>query len=106
MIAAVRGVATCIGLTGVLVVAGCSNCAQPQSAAPAAARDPAADLARCEQLYGLYFRYRSTGGESSQGSSFQGMLEAENAVANCRRGNTKEGIAALEAKLGRGGACS
>lgn len=106
MIAAVRGVAPCIGLTGVLVVAGCSNCAQPQSAAPAAARDPAGELARCEQLYALYNRYRNTGGETPQGSSFQGMLEAENALANCRRGNTKEGIAALERKVGRGGACS
>ena len=97
----VRHGALCLGLAQALVAAGCVGCAQPSSAAS----DPADSLARCEQLYGLYQRYRSTGGESSQGSSFQGQLEAEEALATCRRGNTRAGIAALERKVGGGGAC-
>lgn len=103
MTAAARYLAPCMGLVQALVVAGCVGCAP--ASAPVAARDAAEDLARCEQLHGLYQRYRSTGGESPQGSSFQGRLEADEALANCRRGNTAAGIAVLQRKVGGGGAC-
>lgn len=105
MIVGVRSFAPCLGLIQALVVAGCVGCPQPPSSASATPRDPAAELARCENLYGQYQRYRSTGGETPQGSSFQGQLEAEEALANCRRGNTKDGIAALQSKVGAGGTC-
>lgn len=105
MTAAARSLMPCMGLVQALLVAGCVGCATPPAAAPVAARDAAEDMARCEQLYGLYQRYRSTGGQSPQGSSFQGQLEAEEALANCRRGNTTAGIAALQRKIGAGGAC-
>jgi hypothetical protein len=59
---------------------------------------PAADLARCEQLFSQYERYSNTGGESRSGSSF-GSFEARKALEDCRRGNTADGIAVLERKL-------
>jgi hypothetical protein len=72
-------------------------------ASPAVAQTTADDLARCEQLYALYWRYRDTGGESRQGSSHQGALEAQRALEKCRHGNTKDGIRELERKVGTGG---
>lgn len=68
-------------------------------ATPAAAQAPADDLARCEQLYVQYERYSNTGGESRQGSSSFSALEVRSALEDCRRGNTKQGIAILERKL-------
>jgi hypothetical protein len=69
------------------------------AAMPAAAQAPAGDdLARCEELYAKYVRYSNPGGEGRQGSAFS-TVEAQSAVEQCRRGNTREGIAVLERKL-------
>jgi len=89
-----------------LALTGCSDCAGPGSSRDSSAgtsHAPSAELARCEQLYAQFWRYRSTGGESSQGSSYQGIVEAEAAIEDCRRGNTKQGIAVLRRKVGAGG---
>ncbi|TWT12999.1 hypothetical protein [Reyranella sp. CPCC 100927] len=59
---------------------------------------PPADLARCENLHALFTRYSNTGGESRSGSAFDG-IEANKALANCRRGNTQAGIPVLERLL-------
>ena len=69
------------------------------SAAPALAQAPADERARCEQLHAQYERYSNTGGESRQGGSSFSALEARSALEDCRRGNTRQGIAVLERKL-------
>ena len=69
------------------------------AAMPAGAQAPADELARCEQLYASYERYSNTGGESRQGSTAFGALEARSALEDCRRGDTRQGIAVLERKL-------
>lgn len=84
-------------LVALLALAGCADCPQVE------ATDTSGDLARCEQLYAEYWRYRNTGGQSNQGASFQGALAADAALENCRRGNTREGIAALRRQVGSGG---
>ncbi|TXL72918.1 hypothetical protein FHP25_23325 [Vineibacter terrae] len=100
---AARSIIACMSLLGTLAVAGCVECAAPTASASDVGQSPQDALARCEELYAQYWRYRSTGGQSPQGSSYQGMLEADAAVENCRRGNTRDGIAALRRKVGSGG---
>ena len=68
------------------------------AAMPAASQTPSDDMARCEELYAKYVRYSNPGGEGRQGSAFS-AVEAQNALAQCHRGNTREGIAVLERKL-------
>lgn len=69
------------------------------AAMPAAGQAPSSDeLARCEDLYAKYVRYSNPGGEGRSGSAFS-AIEAQSAVEQCRRGNTREGIAVLERKL-------
>lgn len=68
------------------------------AAMPAMAQTPGDDLARCERLYATYERYSNTGGESRSGSSFA-SAEARAALDDCRRGNTRAGIAVLERRL-------
>lgn len=68
------------------------------AASPATSQTPSGDLARCEELYAKYTRYSNTGGEGRSGSAFS-AVEAQNALAQCRQGNTAEGIAVLERKL-------
>jgi hypothetical protein len=67
-------------------------------AGPAAAQAPADEVARCAELYAKYERYSNTGGESRSGSATS-ALEARSALEDCRRGNTKQGLAVLERKL-------
>jgi hypothetical protein len=67
-------------------------------AQPAAGQAPSEDVARCEHLYAQYVRYSNPGGEGRSGSAFS-AIEAQNALAQCHQGNTRDGIAVLERKL-------
>ena len=103
---AVPAITACTVCLCLLALAGCSDCSRAGSSMdspPGMSQAPSVELARCEQLYAQFWRYRSTGGESPQGSSYQGIVEADAAVDSCRRGNTKEGIAVLKRKVGAGG---
>ncbi len=54
------------------------------------------DLERCEALNTLYERHLGKRGSEGQQST---NLEAKGAIDQCRRGNTAEGIRALEKTL-------
>ena len=64
-------------------------------AGPAPAQAQASDLERCETLHALYERHLGKRGEGQPSTN----LEAKGAIDQCRRGNTAEGIRALEKTL-------
>ena len=53
-----------------------------------------ADLAECNRLYGVWSRYNGT-------SAYGKMLTADEAIEECRKGNTQAGIADLKRALER-----
>ncbi len=53
-----------------------------------------ADQAECSRLYGLWSRYNGT-------SAYGKMLTADEAIEECRKGNTQAGIADLKRALQR-----
>jgi hypothetical protein len=55
-----------------------------------------ADQAECSRLYGLWSRYNGT-------SAYGKMLTADEAIEECRKGNTQAGIADLKRALERSG---
>jgi hypothetical protein len=61
----------------------------------ARAQTLASDLERCENLNALYERHLGKKSEGQPGPS----LDAKGAIEQCRRGNTAEGIRALEKVL-------
>ena len=62
----------------------------------AVAQAQATDMERCEALNALYERHLGKRGSEGQQST---NLEAKGAIDQCRRGNTAEGIRALEKTL-------
>lgn len=56
---------------------------------------PASDLERCETLNALYERHLGKRGEGQSSPN----LEVKGAIDQCRRGNTAQGIRALEKVL-------
>ena len=76
-------------VTTAMLVAACIG------VATAMAQTQASDLERCEALHALYERHLGKRGEGQQSTN----LEAKGAIDQCRRGNTAEGIRALEKTL-------
>ena len=74
---ALSGAVLAIGLTG-----------------PVFAQSSNADLAECNRLYAQWSRYNGT-------SAYGKMLTADEAIEECRKGNTQAGIADLKRALQR-----
>ncbi len=99
----VRPIVACTSLLSILVLAGCGECpGTPAASVSDNGQPPPSELARCEALYAQYWRYMPVNNRFVR-FSYVGILEAEAAVENCRRGNTKDGIATLRQKVGSGG---
>jgi hypothetical protein len=81
--AALSGMVLAIGLTSP-VLAQVSN------------QSSKADQAECSRLYGLWSKYNGT-------SAYGKMLTADEAIEECRKGNTQAGIADLKRVLQRSG---
>jgi hypothetical protein len=65
-------------------------------ASPVLAQSSKADQAECSRLYGLWSKYNGT-------SAYGKMLTADEAIEECRKGNTQAGIADLKRVLQRSG---
>jgi hypothetical protein len=75
-------------LSGAVLAIGLASSAFAQS------QSSKADLAECNRLYGLWSRYNGT-------SAYGKMLTADEAIEECRKGNTQAGIADLKRALQR-----
>jgi len=65
----------------------------------AAAQDSRADIAYCAALSDKYVRYVGHGEDTPRATVLRGSLDAQVAVASCRRGDTAAAIPVLEQAL-------